>query len=78
MTTTRLQAAEPIDAAELTRRIHPKCTTLKQVLRPEVDIATTPRQLAAACENARFLDYRLTDLEVMRVDRLRCGPSEAS
>lgn len=78
MTTTRMQAAEPIDGAELTRRVYPKYTTLKQVLRPEVDIRTTPRQRSAARENGRFLDCRLTDLEVTHIDRPLCDPSEAS
>lgn len=58
--------------------VSPENSTLKQrVLQSEVDNPATPRKLATARENARFLDRRLADLEVQHVDRARRDPAEA-
>ena len=64
--------------AEVTQRIQAENTTLKQrVLQLEADNRALAQKLAAARENARFLDRRLADLEVQHVDQTLCDPAEA-
>jgi hypothetical protein len=64
--------------AEVAQRIDAESATLKQrVLQLEADNRAIAQKLAAARENARFLDRRPADLEVQHVEQTpRCNAAE--